>query len=756
MFGPTTTIPPLGVDVPHLIDGEYLLGINPPTATIKDEIALRQGPWVTPVWTEFTADVKAETGQTITTGRSSRYGSSEAATVAYNLFNSAEVPTATAPNIAGRWTPGFNAGNHLDDGCPVRRRVEYPGTDDGSGTWYSIWGVVTTNVTAGYEGAALSIAQLTCTQRLAQLSQKLKALALAEIFDDDPTALWTLSDSVGSTSAQGVGGTANETLTVTQVGSGGSLDFGMADTLGADPTAVTVFTRASANNGLTLKHANPYYSFGTAATTGQTFESTFTFTSASEIVTILRAARSFGGWTNSLRLSVESGVVKAYRAQNLITDYPYGASGLVSGVLSINALHHVALTEKVNGANVDVVLYVDGVSVDTCSYSGTDLFSFVPAATTDATFYVGGSSDLHNGRMANVAWYREALSATRIAAHSGSALTGFAGETADLRTARLCRLAGIGTQWVTATGGVFTTEIGAQPTAGKTLTELLRDVEETEQGRLTCNSVGQLSLASRSAIYSATKVLTLDPALHFNLDGKFGTDRDGLVNDLTGSRTDGLPSRTVDEQSIEDRGVFNPGDKTLVAASDEDVAAIVQWIVNTRSVPGIRVPKITMHASVLHVRGILDKVLSLAEGSLIEVALPAGAPRSVMTLIVDQIRHEFGKNDWVIELSCSERVPVFTVEDTVWGRVGADAITLNANISAVYTTPTVTSTGIPFTDTDIPFDVDIDGERCTVTAVSTYGSPQILTLTRGVSPTTACAHAAGTSVGVWSPHVIAL
>ena len=52
---------------------------------------------------------------------------------------------------------------------------------------------------------------------------------------------------------------------------------------------------------------------------------------------------------------------------------------------------------------------------------------------------------------------------------------------------------------------------------------------------------------------------------------------------------------------------------------------------------------------------------------------------------------------------------------------------------------------------DYPLDLDINGERVTVTSAPAGStSPQTVTITRGVAPTVARAHGAGEAVDVWN------
>ena len=84
-----------------------------------------------------------------------------------------------------------------------------------------------------------------------------------------------------------------------------------------------------------------------------------------------------------------------------------------------------------------------------------------------------------------------------------------------------------------------------------------------------------------------------------------------------------------------------------------------------------------------------------------------------------------------------------------WG----DGVCSVSACTATATTLTLTWTGsatLSTTAGDYPFDINVNGERVTITTAPTGGtSPQTVTVTRGISPTVARAHTAGEPVDVW-------
>lgn len=68
-----------------------------------------------------------------------------------------------------------------------------------------------------------------------------------------------------------------------------------------------------------------------------------------------------------------------------------------------------------------------------------------------------------------------------------------------------------------------------------------------------------------------------------------------------------------------------------------------------------------------------------------------------------------------------------------------------------------TSTGPLWTTNpaQMPLDININGERITVTAITGTSSPQLFTVTRSVNGTV-LPHAVGERVSLWSPSVLPL
>ncbi|MCY0961523.1 hypothetical protein OTB19_32195, partial [Streptomyces sp. H27-H5] len=93
---------------------------------------------------------------------------------------------------------------------------------------------------------------------------------------------------------------------------------------------------------------------------------------------------------------------------------------------------------------------------------------------------------------------------------------------------------------------------------------------------------------------------------------------------------------------------------------------------------------------------------------------------------------------WTITLNCSPAGPwtVSVVDDPVTGRVDTDGSTLAAGVNSTATSLSVATVGAPLWTTagsDLPVDIEVDGEVMRVTAISGASSPQTFTVTRSIN-----------------------
>lgn len=731
---------------------------------IRDRVAFGQGPYTeSPTYTDITLPDGSTAnavrpGGTFASGRQNRNGAFEATSV-----------TLDCGNRDGRYTPYFAGSPYypLTEFAPYQRHVEYP---KGSGTWLPIWGGVLTDCEAGFEGAAQGTASLSFQQRLALPGlAPLRAIVAGQILVTNPVGFWPLDDENGAEAARDYRGDDYQTLPLTHSAalSTSDCEFGVAE--GLDP-------------GSTALALTPYWT----RLYGYCLDASFTPRTASSTHS---ASITVAPLPCSLDATYPGTVFTFFDSQHRgyslnITEGGIPRVELVSTAQPEPGPPHSVVTANVDGtARIDdgewhdlrveiseaagtstLRLLVDGVSV------GTDTFSTVSFDWQRIT--VGGCPDggdlkaFFDGDLANFAYWDSTSGAgtsiSAITATSGAAGL-FSTDTADVRFERLAALAGIPPTWID-TVGTFTRTIGAQNTAGRTFGDCVKELEAAEVGRLYCDHEGRLVLASASAFYTPIRTLTLSASTHFTLADKFGTDNDNLVNDWRGIRDGGLAQTyTASTESIEKRGQQSKDSGTLPLTTDDDVLSVGHWAVSTFSEPTLRFPKVVVHASTLHTAGLLDEAFALTEGDqLVLTDLPTGSPVSSFTGFIERVERVFTDAALSFVFTLSQWIDVHEFDSASIGRFAEDpgTITLTSTVtsSATSISATTAAGSPPLTNAagDLPFDISLNGERCTVTAVSAATSPQTLTVTRGVAPTSAVAHSAGVAISIWNPGVLGI
>lgn len=717
--------------------------------TVRDRIAFGQGPYVaSPSWTEVTnaSDpdhaVRPASGP-FATGRTARNGSPEATTT-----------VVRAGNADGRYTPYRNGSPYypMDGAYPYFRDVEYPIS---SGTWYPIWGGILTGAKSGFEGRAKGIASLTFQQRLAQPSrQPLKALVVGQILATGPQGFWPMDDAADSDEAMDGRGANFPTLAVKHLGVDGDLAFGVADSPGPDAGGSRVaFTPADDSN---------HYALRGSISTGYTGEWTW-----AAVIAGAYQATFFGENILYQVLDIFAGgfTVHINSTGKLVVRVSKPFVGVVATVTSTttvgsNTEHAIGFDISTAAGTSTINLWVDGVVEATATFAAFTL-GFNAVNVGAAGWLYTSTISPYNGTLANVAhWNTYDPDRHDIYAKS---VAGFDSDTADVRFARVCALAGISSAWVTTTG-TFTRLLAATGTRGRTLADVLAEIETAEGGRVTVDNQGRLNLTSSSGYYTPARTLTLSAAAHFDLPDDIETTADGLINTWSGNIIDGDTLTVIDADSQESRGISAVDNRDLALLTDDDAYQVGFWKVNTTASPRPRFPTIRVHASRLHATGLLASALLIAEGDqVILTDLPTSSPVSSYTGFVERVEWDFSAGDALtLLLTLSEWIDLAEWDSADSGRWAEDpgSITLSAEINSSTTSlvAVTAATHPPLTNAagDMPFDINIDGERMTVSAVSAATSPQTLTVTRAVAPSYAAAHSAGASIAIHSPAVLGI
>jgi hypothetical protein len=345
----------------------------------------------------------------------------------------------------------------------------------------------------------------------------------------------------------------------------------------------------------------------------------------------------------------------------------------------------------------------------------------------------------------------------------GPADTAYVGEPAPQRVARLCQEQGIpiavdgpyGTDW---DAGVLAGAQAMGPQRPKKILELFEECARADFGVVGEQRGGLgLTYRSRVTIRNQEPRLTLRRSLRQAIDPFEEVDDDlRFVNDVTVSRTDGSAYR------IEDPGIA-AGDEEryqqnveVNVASDLLLPAQTGWRYHLGTWPEPRYPQV--RTDVAKDESLVEDVLGFGIGDRFGlVDPPPGCPP--VDQLADGIVEELERFQWRVAVNGNPARPWDTavVDDPLFGRVGtAAAVTTTVINVGTTTSVTVASTYGPWTTTEEPFDIEVDGVRFRVTTVTGATSPQTFTveaaplngdITRTIQ--------AGATVRLWQPAVIA-
>jgi hypothetical protein len=347
-----------------------------------------------------------------------------------------------------------------------------------------------------------------------------------------------------------------------------------------------------------------------------------------------------------------------------------------------------------------------------------------------------------------------------------SYINGFTGEDPVARLIRLCAENGVDlvTQGDSVTRGV---RMGAQ--TPDTLYNLLHECVDVDQGFL-YETRCQLGLSYRAAmsLYNQAAV-TLDYA-QFQLSGKLPskTDDQYLRNDVTVARKGGSSARAVDMGELGSRlsvseppsgvGTYDRGTVTVNCETDNTLSVLAGWLLGLGTVDEPRYPgvQVELHRSAIST-ALGQQLSGLDTGDYLVINNPPmwlpQFPIECLDLgCVETLSHFTQTMVFVTRHGAPYRV--LTVDGAGnAGRTDIDNVTLTADITSSATScqATITGTGPLITTADTPFDIDLGGERVSVTAVAGAASPQTLTITRSVNGVVK-AQKAGTAIKLWRPY----
>lgn len=614
--------------------------------------------WVRTAVTSRNANIEvtwySSAGATISTVTGSVVADSASAWVQLQL--SATSPsTAAYARVGVQWASAVNGEAHYVDDV-MFGSVRFTGYVDE-------WPVEWPDGQTSYATASVTAASRTARMGT---SAELRSIIEEETLDDDGVGLeraklyYPLGEEQGAVAGGNASRFRQPPLVATQAGSGGTLEFGTGTGPGTDGLSCPTFARIDATNGRYLAMTTDA-NFSSVALESTLFGRSWTVGLGAFVATSIAAAQTilFVDHASASLGYLLLGVDATGKPYLQISRNGMTVASTVTGPASIadGLVHHVAMrlvAGELFDDDVIPTLVVDGVATTGATVAWT--IDHLDRAFRMDRLRVGGPSingagGLFNGTIAHVVvWDTPTLVLIQRVEDAGA--NGFAGESSNARIQRLARLAGLpAVEVVTETG--LSTSIAHRDTTGQTPLALMREVEATEQGLLFDARDGTLTFHARSHRYGAVSAFTLDVSLQeIESDLKPKLDDSKLVNDATGSRPGGVTARAFNQTSVDEFGYYRQN-LSVLTTSDNEVQALVDWLVNRYATPKVRIPGVTV--DVLNTSATKQAALLAADlGTRFTLAgLPASAPWTSIDLFVEGTTERITATGYEVSLNTS-------------------------------------------------------------------------------------------------------
>jgi hypothetical protein len=429
-----------------------------------------------------------------------------------------------------------------------------------------------------------------------------------------------------------------------------------------------------------------------------------------------------------------------------------GSPGSAVSPFDLN-FHNVYVKLQQVSSDVQATLYVDGAVADSHTFTSTTMPTSVSTVHVRNSIVAG--SGIGNFDRQSIL----ALNGTSAGAPSYGISTGlYDGETVNNRLTRLCSEEGIPLTIV----GTPNASMGRQ--GADTFLNLVRECESTDLGYLLDGLGPGLTYVARSNLYSESAAVAID-ANNGQIPASPGPrpieDDQRLVNRVTLTRTNGSSVVLEDTSGPLGTAALGVYDSRYVVNTyaDGQLADIARWLVHLGTVDGMRFPQIQL--DLVAAPEVATAWLASIPTSRIDVTnlsnrLPQ-VPGGAISLLMEGWTEFLSATAWRVTVNCSPFRPweVFTIQDSRLGRIETDGSTLNSSATTTATSLSVASSGGLWDTGSAPFDIDLEGEQVTVTAVTGSSSPQTFTVTRSVNGVVK-AHNSAVAVKLWKPGVIAL
>jgi hypothetical protein len=405
--------------------------------------------------------------------------------------------------------------------------------------------------------------------------------------------------------------------------------------------------------------------------------------------------------------------------------------------------HHLRMDLIQNGADIDAVMYLDGVSVASGTLSSRTLTSFELNRVRLLHLGEGGTAVF-----TDIALWVDMTPLDL--ADAVSATEGYAGEQAHERIERVCALLGIA---VTITGDE-SERMGFQPVQSPLETVLQSADVDMGVLREARDAFG-LEYVTRASMYNLDPTLTLTYGQGEVAFLEPSEDLDLVQNDVTVTRPGGSRARSVQEtgplnvqEPVDDPqgvGRFAVGIDVNVAA-DGQLAGQAAWRRHVGTTPDVRVPMIRVDLDALAAAGktaLVTAAAALAPGDLLRVTnAPMDLSESgVLDLHVQGTTRTFTLVRRLLEINSVPYSPydVGTYQDTPIGEATKRYDTLHSTLTSDVDAGTDTAisvtiaTGGSLWTTNsaswVGLQVEAGGVIWDVTSITGTSSPQTINVT---------------------------
>ncbi|MEV0183805.1 LamG-like jellyroll fold domain-containing protein [Streptomyces sp. NPDC050625] len=539
--------------------------------------------------------------------------------------------------------------------------VDFPTTRTGGTSGYIEWDLVGAEVRPRFWGVVnefpvefeglSSKVRISCTDLFKRLNKlpPMRSMLAEEILSEDLTGAtdflgvyYPLTEPSGSTAAGDISGGGGGALALTQVSTGGSLDFGTDGLTETGETALT-FTPASSSAGK--------YLVGDLGTTFQTYTTSWNMVVEFWIKTTATSRAILGMFEPNLDHQV---VYTLSASGELNIEYTDGGGTLtVYGSLRVindGAWHHI-----VHDHTPTKRLWIDGAA--------GPVQALMPNITSVQTLHVGGyrGARMFSGQLAHLAvTFSSAQVGDQVAAsHYTAGTTGFSGEDADVRIQRLARYAGLSE--VTIWGTTFD-PVSSQGPGGSSVVTRMREVEATESARLFAERDWYgIAFQSRDLRYNpapAGEVFTIAYADLEPRSVELADDDQKMVNSVEASRPGGATQRVTAPSSILAFGLYEQ-QLNILKTSDNSVLDAAYWLVSRYADPGTELREVPVEAFTM--TGYLN-ILDADISSYFSVtSMPSQSPASSIRVTVEGYTETIKHNSHEIRFHTSA-----TTTDNVW------------------------------------------------------------------------------------------